>query len=299
MTLLLDIDIQVGRTGKLTPVAKLQPVFVGGTTVSNATLHNEDEAQRKDVRVGDTVIVRRAGDVIPRGGRRRAGPAHARGRRQAAVRHVRRGCTASARSARSPIAKEEDEADWRCTGGVTCPAQCQAGLPALREPARGGDRGAGRQGRRPARRRRHRAHAARALQAGLRQVERARAHGREERAEAARRDRAQQDDDAAALPVRAGHPPRGRGHVQGAGAPFRRHRQADGRERRAADGDPRRRPDRRGQRARVLRPAAPPRGRRAADRAPACTGPPSRAPPATRTARCWARRWSSPARCPR
>ena len=124
MTLLMDIDVQVGRTGKLTPVAKLQPVFVGGTTVSNATLHNEGEAQRKDVRVGDTVIVRRAGDVIPEV----VGVVLDRRTPEVAAKPlfdmaawVHGKCPICA----SPIAKEEGEADWRCTGGITCPAQCK------------------------------------------------------------------------------------------------------------------------------------------------------------------------------
>jgi DNA ligase (NAD+) len=119
-TLLRGIEIQVGRTGKLTPVAKLEPVFVGGTTVSNATLHNEDEARRKDVRVGDTVIVRRAGDVIPEV------VGVVLDKRPAQVSepfdlYQRLGgkCPVCG----SAIVREEGEVDWRCSGGISCPAQ--------------------------------------------------------------------------------------------------------------------------------------------------------------------------------
>jgi len=115
LTVLRDIEIQVGRTGKLTPVAKLAPVFVGGTTVSNATLHNEDEIRRKDVHIGDTVIVRRAGDVIPE---------------VVGVLPERRppGAPAFVMPASCPVCgshvvREEDEVDARCTGGLFCPAQ--------------------------------------------------------------------------------------------------------------------------------------------------------------------------------
>jgi DNA ligase (NAD+) len=114
-TTVLAIDVQVGRTGKLTPVAKLTPVFVGGTTVSNATLHNEDEARRKDVRVGDTVIVRRAGDVIPEVVSvmldKRTG--------DAPIFTMPRICPVCG----STAVREEDEADYRCTGGLFCSAQ--------------------------------------------------------------------------------------------------------------------------------------------------------------------------------
>ena len=125
MTRLLDIDIQVGRTGKLTPVAKLEPVFVGGTTVSNATLHNEDEAKRKDVRVGDTVIVRRAGDVIPEvvGVVLERRPADV-GEPFDLYQRLGGQCPVCA----SPIERGEGEADWRCSGGLTCPAQRKQAL---------------------------------------------------------------------------------------------------------------------------------------------------------------------------
>ena len=118
-TVLQDIDIQVGRTGKLTPVAKLQPVFVGGTTVSNATLHNQSEIERKDVRIGDTVIVRRAGDVIPEvvGIIAEKRPAHA----QPFDLYKKLGgkCPVCG----SEVTREEGEVDWRCSGGLFCPAQ--------------------------------------------------------------------------------------------------------------------------------------------------------------------------------
>ncbi|MBI1175747.1 MAG: NAD-dependent DNA ligase LigA [Sideroxydans sp.] len=120
LTVVRDIEIQVGRTGKLTPVAKLEPVFVGGTTVSNATLHNEDETRRKDVRIGDTVIVRRAGDVIPEvvGVVPDRRPPDA-GEPFDLYRRLEGKCPVCG----SAIVREEGEADWRCTGGLFCPAQ--------------------------------------------------------------------------------------------------------------------------------------------------------------------------------
>ncbi len=125
MTVVHDIDIQVGRTGKLTPVAKLEPVFVGGTTVSNATLHNEDETRRKDVRIGDTVIVRRAGDVIPEvvGVVLDRRPAKA-GKPFDLFRLLHGKCPVCG----SAIVREEGEAEWRCTGGLFCPAQRKQAL---------------------------------------------------------------------------------------------------------------------------------------------------------------------------
>ncbi len=115
LTVIKGIEFQVGRTGALTPVARLQPVFVGGVTVSNATLHNIDELTRKDVRVGDTVIVRRAGDVIPE-----------------VVKVVKEWRPRKARAVRLPkrcpvcgsdVIRPEGEAIARCIGGLVCAAQ--------------------------------------------------------------------------------------------------------------------------------------------------------------------------------
>ena len=114
------IEWQVGRTGALTPVARLVPVFVGGVTVSNATLHNIDELQRKDVRVGDSIIIRRAGDVIPEVVR------VIRDKRPARTSPVRlpEECPVCG----SDIEREEGEAIARCTGALICPAQLKESL---------------------------------------------------------------------------------------------------------------------------------------------------------------------------
>jgi DNA ligase (NAD+) len=119
-TLVTGIEFQIGRTGALTPVARLQPAFVGGVTVSNATLHNMDEVQRKDVRVGDTVVIRRAGDVIPEVVRVVLDDAHA-GRKQVKLPKTCPICG-------SAVEKAEGEAIARCSGGFTCRAQRQEGI---------------------------------------------------------------------------------------------------------------------------------------------------------------------------
>jgi DNA ligase (NAD+) len=120
MTELLDVDFQVGRTGTLTPVARLKPVFVGGATVSNATLHNMDEIARKDIKIGDTVIVRRAGDVIPEV------VSAILSRRPSDARDI-------VLPLKCPVCDSEvlrvaGEAAARCTGGLVCSAQRKEGI---------------------------------------------------------------------------------------------------------------------------------------------------------------------------
>ncbi len=114
-TTVLGIDIQVGRTGALTPVARLEPVFVGGVTVSNATLHNMDEIERKDIRIGDIVIVRRAGDVIPEI------VAPVIQQREGKLRRPR--MPSRCPVCNSEVIQQSGQAAYRCVGGLVCAAQ--------------------------------------------------------------------------------------------------------------------------------------------------------------------------------
>jgi DNA ligase (NAD+) len=120
LTTLRDVEFQVGRTGTLTPVARLVPVLVGGATVTNATLHNMDEIERKDLRIGDTVVIRRAGDVIPELVRSIVE------RRPAGARRIELPATCPVCG--SPVVREEGEAAARCTGGFICAAQRKEAL---------------------------------------------------------------------------------------------------------------------------------------------------------------------------
>ncbi len=120
LTEVIDIEVQVGRTGAITPVARLKPVFVGGVTVTNATLHNEDEVRRKDVWRGDTVIVRRAGDVIPE-----VVMVSRPGLRREQDRFL---MPAQCPVCASDVVREEGEAIARCSGGLFCAAQRKQAL---------------------------------------------------------------------------------------------------------------------------------------------------------------------------
>jgi DNA ligase (NAD+) len=115
LTEVLDINVQVGRTGAITPVARLRPVFVGGVTVTNATLHNEDEMTRKDIYIGDIVSVRRAGDVIPEIVRVLID------RRPKTIKKFK--MPTNCPECNSPLIRQDDEAVIRCSGGLICPAQ--------------------------------------------------------------------------------------------------------------------------------------------------------------------------------
>ena len=251
-TEVLAIDVQVGRTGALTPVARLKPVFVGGVTVTNATLHNEDEVRRKDVRVGDTVIVRRAGDVIPEIVRvvKEKRP---QGTREFVLPKKCPECG-------SAVVRLPDETIARCSGGLVCPAQVAQALlhfagrramdieglgEKLVEQLVGG-------------------HIVRTPAdlyklgvAALGELERMAEKSADQRR---RRHRQEPQDDTGAVHLRPGYSPRRRGNREGAGAALWPTRRAHGRRRGGAAGGCRRGAGAGAEHPPILRRAAQSRG---------------------------------------
>src|SRR5213592_2278686 len=250
ITRVVAIVPSVGRTGVLTPIAELEPVGVGGVTIRNASLHNMDEVERKDVRIGDRGLIERAGDVIPYVAKvlteKRTG-------KEKKFRMPRKCPVCGAE-----VVRAEGEVAYRCIG-LSCPAQLKQAVRFF-GARRHGHRGARREARRSTGRARAGARSGRPLPPRRGHARRPGAHGEEVGGEPARPDRAQQADHAGPLPGGARHPAGGRGDSQGAGRALRPPRPPHGRDPGGVAGGARRGPRGRRLDPALLRREAEPEG---------------------------------------